>query len=276
MITLAIIHSNTRMREVELSLKYLSNHPDFSRWQKIIINDGPVCLTSHTDFKIINVMRSADMFCRADIWTAAVESAVHDILVILDGDRLPHYEFFDNVKNIRHKDVMYCEYLMQPLRRLDYGEYVDYINNLDLNDKRFKRDVRYVVAEGTVLPKKNPMSGCVAFHTADYHRWGGMSRLFKAWGFNDVDCYYRSYLYGCDFKSVKCPEIHIFHDREIPLTMFLSMNAYNGVLFYDTWRLPVHEDVLSLLERLKMPIRAARSYDLLGFVNLSTINGLSS
>lgn len=271
MISAAIIHSNTRAEQIRNTLTYLKEIVRVD--EIIIINDGPLCLTEH-EFKVINVNRSSHLFCRAKLWDAAINASTHETVIILDGDRLPHRSFFESARSILAKEVMYCEHLMQANYHLSYAEYVSYIckSPFVLDDSRFRRDERELISNGTIPPKKNPMSGCVAFRKSDYIAWGGMSHRFKAYGFNDVDCYARAYFYGCKFTNVDCLEVHMYHTRETNSRHFLAMNAYNGVLFYDIWNLPVHSDVIHLLTCLHATVADARSYDLIGFCNYVSLS----
>ena len=94
-------------------IEYLSLHPKYATWQKIILNDGPVCLIQPVGFEIINVPRTDHLYCRANVWKAAVAASSHNTLVMMDGDRLPHFEYFDYLQYLDYNTIMYCKHLWQ-------------------------------------------------------------------------------------------------------------------------------------------------------------------
>jgi hypothetical protein len=233
----------------------------------MIINDGPLCLAKYNGYTVLNVNRVNHLFCRAMLWDAAIKNAKHETVIILDGDRLPHYSFFSRAVHLNNGEVLYCKHLMQAKESMALIDYMRYLSDFSLDDVRFKHDHRGMISNGSMPPLKNPMSGCVALRKLDYDAFGGMSHKFKGYGFNDSDCYMRAYMHGCDFIQVNCPEIHMYHERELPHQHFLAMNAFNGVLFYKIWDLPIHGSVLSLLSHLRATVEDACSYNLMGFIN---------
>jgi hypothetical protein len=48
----------------------------------------------------------------------------------------------------------------------------------------------------------------------------------------------------------------------------LGMNAYNGVHFYDKWRLPLHEVIINILQELGLTQEIARTTTLDQFLQL--------
>jgi hypothetical protein len=271
MITVAIIHSNTRIQQITQMIEYLSLHPKYATWQKIILNDGPVCLIQPVGFEIINVPRTDHLYCRANVWKAAVAASSHNTLVMMDGDRLPHFEYFDYLQYLDYNTIMYCKHLWQATEVANLPTHLEFIKSKRNPNSFYVADDRCTIQNGNVPPTKNPMSGCVAFNRHRYKEWGGMSERFKGWGFNDIDCYYRAFVNDCKFISLPLPEVHLYHKRELSYKAFMGMNAYNGVMFYDSWNLPIHDTVHKWLKDLHLSVKTARSMDLIGFCNLSSI-----
>lgn len=168
---------------------------------------------------------------------------------MIDCDRLPHQDFFDAITVLEPGQVAYCSKLYQISKPETLSTIVNYFTN-PISPDFAKLDARATITQGTIKPTKNPMSGCVAFWVSDYYKSGGMSTDFVGWGFNDTDYYMKAYTSDLKFLAYPFLEFHLHHDYTIPKRQWLAMNAWNAVLFYDKWKLPLHEDLDQLFDYL--------------------------
>lgn len=219
---------------------------------------------------MIEVARSDDLYCRADTWQAAVNAARHEIIIIIDCDRIPHPTFFQmldqHLSGAKEATYVYCKDLYQLTKSIDdvmLWELIDVPNAGSLT----KRETRCTVASGTILPAKTPMSGCVAFRKETYGRAGRFSREFKGWGFNDTDCYLSAFWSGAKFVEIDCGELHLYHDYSVSRPILLAMNGWNGVKFYDKWKLSIPRGIRELLYNIGADVQLARTLTLSEFVS---------
>ncbi len=183
---------------------------------------------------------------------------------MMDGDRIPHPDFFTAAAIIEPNEFLYCKYLYQA----PYDLPIDIINYLIQNPGHpLYPDFRVELADGTIRAAKNPMSGCTAFRRTTYQN-SGANTGFYGWGFNDTDYYLSAYYVGCTFRGLDLPEIHLYHPYEISKRALLAMNAWNGVKFYDKWSLPIHADILGILKELNLNLQLARTTTLDDFITL--------
>jgi predicted glycosyltransferase involved in capsule biosynthesis len=112
------------------------------------------------------------------------------------------------------------------------------------------------------------MSGCVAFTRRTYYDVGGFDPSFVGWGYPDYDFWMRALCYGCQFIPLKFPELHQYHERDgVPDDVFLAMNLWNGVQYFDKWMMPIGGKSLHALAcHLKTSYNEARSMSLKEFI----------
>jgi hypothetical protein len=267
MFSICVIYSKSRRQQAQYVYTYLSKLPYYRSFDKIAICDGEPDYVPD-DFTPIIVPRST-YFCRAKWWSCGIEAAKKNIVIILDCDRLPHPTFFNRAALLPPLTFLYCEKLYQLIEKVSFPTVINLLMNPQPPPPKLAvPDFRVLINDGTIQPGKNPMSGCVAFWKETYQKTGGLDPHFQGWGFNDTDYYMTAYAAGCHFLGLDLKEFHLQHPYEVPKRVLLGMNAYNGVHFYDKWRLPLHEVIINILQELGLTQEIARPTTLDQFLQL--------
>jgi hypothetical protein len=129
-----------------------------------------------------------------------------DILVLLDGDRILPYKYFENrIRNIKPRDVI------TPLltRRLviDVEDW-----QIENGDYPYFEDPR---SQSNEFLRKNLFSGNTIMHRKDFMSCGGMDESFEGYGFNDHDMTTTALKFGCHSIFTDDVELHLHHPKNI-------------------------------------------------------------
>ena len=201
------------------------------------------------DRHVIVGRRMPDFFCRADLWQAGVEASRGDRIVMLDCDRIADGRFFHAANQIVEGEALYCSNLYQACENV-HGNVLRGRFSGPVGVDVASPDGRALLTGGTLRPRKNPMSGCVAFDRRTYAQDPWFSREFVGWGFNDSDAYVKAFFCGVKITGLPLREFHLHHDHGVRRRKLLAMNAWNSVLFHDKWMLNPHEDLSQLYAHL--------------------------
>lgn len=191
-------------------------------------------------FRTIHVPRRDGFYCWADAINAGVEAARSAIVLYMDCDRLPRLDYFRRIRTTQHNQFIFCRQLWELRKPADFNTLTRILNNIEKHYEELIEDHRATKLTPYLSGEKNPMSGCVAFTRHTYYEVGGFDPSFVGWGYPDYDFWMKALCHGCEFIALEIPELHQHHDRDgVPDDVFLAMNLWNGVHYFEKWGMPV-------------------------------------
>ena len=251
MLSIFIIYSNDRKRELTITIACLREMDMYKNCQKIL------CVDEHsdiklTDFDIICVKRKNNDFNWAAMWNAAISIAKFENILYLDSDRILPKNYLNKViLQLQDNKFIYSKFLF----RLHKFCKLEMVKKIRDNPYKYK-DFWYVDGRMPHPPNlevlsfgKNPMSGNTAFTKKTWIETGGIDPSFNGWGFPDTDYYFRMLKIGMNFEIIDCAELHLYHDYAVDKKIFKLMNLWNAHKLATKFNIELDEDIKSQMER---------------------------
>ena len=251
MLSLFVMYSNDRAVQWSRTLSRLRIMGGYQDCQKTLVVDGRFA-GPNTEFQVVQVPRSEEGFCWANMWAAGVATARFPVVVYLDCDRLLPSNFLQLAANSvrdnlfvftsRHFLVLKDDLSLEDCSKLLDGQ----IDGL-LSDQRFVGALRFEprFTEPVHGPGKNVMSGSVGFTKQTFLRLGGVDPWYKGHGaFADTDFHQTAAAGGCRFLDLQVTELHEHHAKldlsGLPLDeVSLGRLGLDNFIYYCAkWRLP--------------------------------------
>ena len=207
-ITFVICLHSTRINNLKQVLRFLEKRePNLYGSQIVIVlHDKLDEIITSTMFDIQQFNLNLQIYNKALMCNYAIKMAKHEIIVILDSDRiLPKDYFYINAVKIKKNQFITTKFLRECIK--DYTDIeldknlFDYIYEERCPDNRINR--------------KNLFSGNVMFFKTVYQEIGGMDESFVGYSFNDNDITQKiitKKCFLCEFNNDI--EIHLFHKKE--------------------------------------------------------------
>jgi predicted glycosyltransferase involved in capsule biosynthesis len=171
--------------------------------------------------------------------------AKHEILIILDSDRiLPNNYFTKILKKIKKREVFTAKKIIK-LRK----EYSD--ESIESMEIESDKDCRSVENE---MKRKNLFAGNTVIFKKDFLNIGGFDEEYIGYGFSDTDITKKAEKDGLKQIFLEDTEIHLFHEKEIMWNgkiikddCFKVLTAINGIRYCRKWSLKPEERLRNLI-----------------------------
>ena len=249
MISIFVMYSSDRKSAFQIMLEFLKEMELYDSCQKTLVADQN-CNFYPDGWEVVKVPRINGKFCWADMWNAGVGTAINDIVLYLDSDRLLKSDFLKIVMDkIVPKTFVFTSNHYMLLKECDFAfckELLYSIGDVDFFSRfagTIEFEPKYTVPNHNY--GKNVMSGCVAFHKEDYWKSGGVDRWYCGHGaFADTDYHNQVHQMGYNFLNIEVPELHYFHhkksgDKNLSKLDIYKLSIDNFIYYCDKWRIPL-------------------------------------
>lgn len=217
MLSVFIMYSNDRWKQLELTIASLRAMKHFEACQKTLVVDGRM-KGDPGEFEVVQVPRIDGKFCWSNMWSAGVLTALHQTVLYLDSDRLLPSDYLERVlDSVNDNNFVFTSRHFMVIEELTSQECLEFLGYKDFIDERFIGSVRYEprFLDPIPGPGKNVMSGNTAFRKSTYLRLGGVDPWYCGHGaFADTDFHTQAAAAGCTFTDLECPELHYHHAKK--------------------------------------------------------------
>jgi hypothetical protein len=204
MISFVFYFSNKRIENLKQTIRFLNKNENL-KIHEIILVCNEICNEelNAPNSKIFNI--NLHTYNKPLLCNFGVDKAKHDIVALLDSDRILPYKYFEKTScNLRKKQFSSSLILYKLLE--DYND-----EEIDLKKYEYKEEIKSKKCE---FFHKNLFSGNTLFYKKDYFDCGGMDESFEGYGFADNDMTYNIMSKGYSICWNREIEIHLNHPVE--------------------------------------------------------------
>jgi predicted glycosyltransferase involved in capsule biosynthesis len=204
MISFIFYFSSKRLENLEQTLRFLNKNEDLKNKEIILVcNDEINKDFEIPNYKIFNL--NIDSYMKPKMCNFGVDKAKHDIIALLDSDRiLPSRYFEKNAESLNKKEFVSTLVLHKLLE--DYSDEDIELKNYEYSEEIKSKRVKFF--------QKNLFSGNTLFYKKDYIESGGMDESFVGYGFADNDMTMNVMLKKYFVKWNNDIELHLNHPVE--------------------------------------------------------------
>ena len=252
MLSLFIMFSNDRWKQLDMTISCLRDMKLFDKCQKMLVVDGkPNKLVPEFDY--IRVPRINNQFSWANMWNAGVATAKHEVILYLDSDRLLPTYYLENVLDTIRDDVfVFTSRHFMVIKEVSIENCKQFLKSRQQDgvfiDDRFVGHLKYEPRFWQPVhgPGKNVMSGNTAFTKKTYMRLGGVDPWYRGHGaYADTDFHLHAAANGCEFLDLEAPELHYHHAKldekslELDEISLYKLGLDNFIYYCHKWGLPM-------------------------------------
>jgi predicted glycosyltransferase involved in capsule biosynthesis len=207
MISFVFYFSGERLDNLEQTLRFLNKNEDLKNKEVILVCNDRIETEASNEYrgpkyKLFNLKLKSYM--KPKMCNFGVDKATHDIVALLDGDRiLPNRYFEKNAKKLNKKEFISTLVLHKLL-----GDYND--KDIELKNYEYVEELKSKTCQHH---KKNLFSGNTLFYKKDYLDSGGMDESFVGYGYADNDMTMNIVSKGYTVKWNNDIELHLNHSK---------------------------------------------------------------
>lgn len=267
MLSIFIMYSNDRARQLELTLSCLREMIGYEKCQKILVVDGRLQTVAPPEFEVVQVPRINNKFSWASMWNAGICSSRYPKVLYLDSDRLLPNNYLQQVyENLADNQFLFTSLHFMVVKDAPLELCKEFLNQDPtqglFQDERFQSCFLFEARHKTPLygPGKGVMSGNTAFTKETYWRLKGVDPWYCGHGaYADTDLQLTALKAGCSFVDLKAIELHYHHEKingeESLSNQDLKELALENFIYYcKKWQLPKgYAESLALKSNIKHP-----------------------
>ncbi len=253
MLSIFILYSPDRKKQLETTVSCLEDMEGYKDCQKILCIDGDDNTLNLPDFDLVKVKRRNKYFNWSVAWNAGINASKFDKILYLDSDRILPKNYLTLLNDMVGDGVFVYS---KTLVHLNDHYYTDFVK--DIRDrpyaynKYWRHDPRmpHPPNSSVLMIGRNPMSGNTAFTKHTWEITGGVDNTFEGWGWPDTEYYIRSWKMGMKFSTIDCVELHLHHEYAIKNDRFKLMHIWNACKLADKFKLELNDDYRNRMQML--------------------------
>jgi len=243
MVSFVIYYHSTRVSNLLQTIRFLEKRePDLKDSELVLVcQDKQIDISSHFA-STINIGLEIGTYKKPVMCNAGVRAAKHDLIVLMDSDRILPYGFFTkHTKNFPQKSMLTSVRLYK--LQQDYTD-----EQIESGEIQKVEDFKSSTNE---IRKKNMFSGNTIFWKDDFLECGGMDESFVGYGYADNDITHNMLHSGIEPTYLFDEELHLNHPCSIfveyeEITQFKIISAINGVRYMKKWKIPLSKSFYEL------------------------------
>lgn len=252
MISLFIMYSTDRQKQLEYTVKSLQRMELYDQCQKTLVVDHNLVTFVPDGYEVVQVPRVNKEFCWSYMWDAGVETARYPIVLYLDSDRLLPPAFLRMVvDSVKEDSFVFTSQHFMLREWLPWDQCQEFLELTDIASRII--DPPYMgklifeprFGNPTHTPGKNVMSGSTAFLKKTFRKVGGVDPWYRGHGaFADTDFHMTATAAGCEFIDLNVPELHCPHPKsegkkELDSFTLKRLGLDNYIYYCKKWGVPM-------------------------------------